>query len=264
MKRRPKSASMLRLAAPEVAHGVAVAPVPLGPVGREVADLVAALAHVPGFGDELHGADDRVLLDDVEEGREAVDGVQLAGQRGRQVEAEAVDVHLLDPVAQAVHDELQDVRLEHVERVAGAGVVEVAARVVRLEPVVGLVVEAPQRERRAVVAAFAGVVVDDVEDDLQAGRVERPDHGLELADLLAARAARRRTRRAARSSRSSCSPSSCAGLARAGSRRARNWCVGSSSTEVTPRRSEVLDGGRVGEAREGAADGLGNRRVSHA
>src|SRR3712207_7557070 len=35
------------LAAPEVADGVAVLAVPLGPQGREVADLVAALADVP-------------------------------------------------------------------------------------------------------------------------------------------------------------------------------------------------------------------------
>ena len=35
------------LAAPEVAHGVAVVAVPLGPLGREAADLVAAGADVP-------------------------------------------------------------------------------------------------------------------------------------------------------------------------------------------------------------------------
>ena len=32
-------------------------------------------------------------------------------ERGREVEAEAVDVHLRDPVAQAVHDELQHARM---------------------------------------------------------------------------------------------------------------------------------------------------------
>ena len=42
-----------RLAAPEVADRVAVAAVPLGPLRREVADLVAALADVPGLGDQL-------------------------------------------------------------------------------------------------------------------------------------------------------------------------------------------------------------------
>ena len=37
----------------EGAHGVAVHAVPLGPLVREVADLVAAFAEVPRLGDEL-------------------------------------------------------------------------------------------------------------------------------------------------------------------------------------------------------------------
>src|ERR1700693_1226014 len=57
-----------RLAAPVVTHGVSVATVPFRPQGREVADLVAALADVPRFGDQLDPAYHGVLLDDVEEG----------------------------------------------------------------------------------------------------------------------------------------------------------------------------------------------------
>ncbi len=173
----------VRLATPHVAHRVPVATVPLGPVGRELAHLVATLTDVPGLRDELDRADDGVLLDDVEEGREAVHGMQLARQRRGQVEAEAIHVHLFDPVAQAVHDELEHVGLEHVERVAAAGVVHVAAAVVGEQAVVGLVVEAAERQRRAVVRTFARVVVDDVQDDLQPGRVEGHDHGLELVHL---------------------------------------------------------------------------------
>ena len=108
-------AQRLRLAAPEVAHRVAVLAVPLGPQRREVADLVAALADVPRLGDQLDPRHDRVLLDEVEEGRQPVDVVELAGQRRGEVEAEAVDVHLADPVAQAVHDQLQHVRVAHVQ-----------------------------------------------------------------------------------------------------------------------------------------------------
>ena len=80
----------------------------------EVADLVAARAHVPRLGDQLHLREDRVLVDDVEEGAQLVDVVQLAGQGAGQIEAETVDVHLGHPVAQAVHDELQDARMLHV------------------------------------------------------------------------------------------------------------------------------------------------------
>ena len=95
-------------------------------------------------------------------------------------------MHLLDPVAQRVHDELQRLRVRRGERVAAAGRVPVMARRLRDEPVVAAVVEALQRERRAEVVALAGVVVDDVEDHLDARRVQRLHHLAELGDLLAA------------------------------------------------------------------------------
>ena len=128
-------------------------------------------------------------MNDVEERAQLVDGVQLARQRARQIEAEPVDVHLEDPVAQAVHDQLQHARAAHVERVAAAGEVQVVARVVRQQPVVGAVVDAAQRERRAEVVALGGVVVDHVEDDFEAGGVQRAHHHLELADGFERRAA---------------------------------------------------------------------------
>ena len=65
---------------------------------------------------ELHLGEDRVLVDGVEERRQPVDVVQLAGERGGEVEAEAVDVALHHPVAQRVHDQPQDARVDDVER----------------------------------------------------------------------------------------------------------------------------------------------------
>ena len=175
----------VRLAAPEVAHRVAVHPVPLRPQDREVADLVAARADVPGLGDQLDLREHRVLVDDVEERAQAVDVVELSRQGARQVEAEAVDVAVDHPVAQRVHDQPQHARVHDVERVAGARVVHVVAQVVGHEPVVGGVVDAAEGQHRAEVVALGGVVVDDVEDDLDAGVVQRLDHALELAHLLA-------------------------------------------------------------------------------
>ena len=90
-------ADLAVVALPEAAHGVAVLAVPLRPEHREVADLVAALADVPRLGDQLDLREHRVLVDDVEEGAQAVDLVQLARQGGGEVEAEAVDVHLRAP-----------------------------------------------------------------------------------------------------------------------------------------------------------------------
>ncbi len=136
-------------AAPEVAHRVAVDAVPLRPQDREVADLVAAGADVPGLGDQLDLREDRVLVDYVEERRQPVDIEELAGQRGGQVEAEAVHVALGHPVAQRVHDQAQDARVDRVERVTGPGEVHVVARVVGHQPVVGGVVDALEGQHRA-------------------------------------------------------------------------------------------------------------------
>ena len=176
----------LRRGAPEVAHRVAVDAVPLRPQDREVADLVAAGTDIPRLGDQLDLGEHRVLMDRVEERRQAVDVVELASQRRRQVEAEAVDVALDHQVAQRVHDHPQHRRVDRVQRVAGAGEVHVVAGVIGHQPVVGGVVDALERQHRPEMVALGGVVVDDVEDHLDPGLVQRLDHPLELAHLLAA------------------------------------------------------------------------------
>ncbi len=82
--------------------------------------------------------------------------------------------------------ELQRVRVPHVEAVPGAGRVVVVARVVGHQAVVRRVVDALERQHRAEVVALGGVVVDDVENHLDALLVERAHHRLELLHLLAA------------------------------------------------------------------------------
>ena len=129
-----------------------------------------------------------ILAAGVEEAAALVEAVGLARQDGREVEAEAVDAHLGRPVAQAVGDHLQHARMAEVDRVAGAGVVDVVAPVVGREPVVGGVVDALERERRPELVALGGVVVDDVEDHLDPGVVEVRDHLLELGEAKSASA----------------------------------------------------------------------------
>ncbi|CFE44155.1 Uncharacterised protein [Mycobacterium tuberculosis] len=116
----------------------------------------------------------------IEECRQPVDVVQLAGQRGRQVEPEPVDVHFDHPVAQRIHDQLQGVWVAGIEAVAGTGEVLVEPQVVVHQSVVGGVVDSAKVDRRTQVVAFSGVVVDDVEDDLDAGFVQAAHHGFEL------------------------------------------------------------------------------------
>ncbi len=174
------------LAPPEIPDGVTVLAVPFGPERWKVADLVAAVADVPWLGDQLDLAHDGVLVDEVEERGQLVDVVQLAGQRGGEVEPESVDVHLGHPVPQRVHDQLQRVRVADVQRVPGARVVHVVLRVVVHQPVVRAVVDPAEAQRRTEMVALRRVVVDDVEDDLDTRLVQRPDHPLELRHLLTA------------------------------------------------------------------------------
>ena len=95
-------------------------------------------------------------------------------------------MHFGDPITQRVGDELKRVGRAHEQRVAGAGGVEVMPRIAIYQTIVRLVVDAPEAQGRAHVVAFGGVVVNHVEDDLDASAVVCLDHRLELVDLLAA------------------------------------------------------------------------------
>ena len=65
--------------------------------------------------------------------------------------------------------------MREIQRVAGAGVIYGAALVPYLQPIVAGVVEAAERQRRTGFVAFRSVVVDDVENYLDAGGMQ-PAH----------------------------------------------------------------------------------------
>ena len=109
-----------------------------------------------------------------------------AAERGGEIEAEAVDVIRLDPQPQRVHDHLQHARMRELERIAGAGEILVVARLVGQQPIVGGVVDAAIAQRRAHMVALGGVVVDHVENDLDAGIMQRRHRGAEVVDGIAA------------------------------------------------------------------------------
>ncbi len=189
----------------EAADGIAVTAVPFAPATREVADLVAP--EVPCFRDDLDLLLLRELRDLDEErvvGEEALLGHPVLGIRfrghasedGGQIEAEAVDVHVVGPVAQRIHDELACCLRGEVELVRGAGCAVDEDVVARHRVVVGGAEAAEAREAGGVdivgpVAALGGVVVDDVEVDLDPVLVERVDHRAELARGAAWRLIRR-------------------------------------------------------------------------
>ncbi len=165
---------------PEIADAVTVAVIPLAVPGGEVADLPPVGPDIPGLGDHL----DALQLRVVEDGREqwVVLGVAARGippERDGQVEPEAVDLHLVRPVAQRVEHQLLCRGQGEVHRVAASGHIDVLALLVH--PVVARIVEPAERVGRTGRPLLGGVVVDDVEHDLEARLVQCPHHGLELA-----------------------------------------------------------------------------------
>ena len=80
-------------------------------------------------------------MDNVEKGPQLVDLVHSLAERAGQIEAEPVDVHLLHPISKAVHNQLQYVRVAHVQGVAAAGVIHVIAQIAVDKPIVRAVVD---------------------------------------------------------------------------------------------------------------------------
>src|SRR5690606_2193631 len=129
---------------PEPPDAVAIAAVPFGPAFGEIPHLVSAFTNIPRLRDQLGAGKDGVLEHEVEEGAELAGLMQLAGEGGRKVETEAVDMHFLDPVSQAVHDDLEDPGMLRVQGISAPGVVGIVAWRFRFQPVIRLVVDAPE------------------------------------------------------------------------------------------------------------------------
>src|SRR5215470_14266008 len=75
--------------------------------------------------------------------------------------------------------------MAHRQAVPAAAVVTVVTTVVVIQSVVSSVIDAAERQCWPLVAAFCGVVVDYIQNHLDADLVQGPDHGLELRHLLA-------------------------------------------------------------------------------
>src|SRR6185369_18079837 len=129
------------VALPVRAYGVAIFAVPFRPAGREISDLIAVLTKVPGLGDQFDVRQLRVLAHAMEETALLIDQAIGPAERRREVEAEAVDMHFGDPVTQAVHHHLQRSRMHGIERVSGAGVIDVMARIFGVETIVDTIVD---------------------------------------------------------------------------------------------------------------------------
>ena len=151
------------------------------------------MTDIPGFRDQLDARQHGILENGIEEPRVAVEfAVLLAGQGRRQVEAEPVDMHFLDPVAKRIHDQLQDPLAMEVQAVPASGEIVVEARIIAPQLVVGRIVDTAKAEGRPHLVPLGGMVVDDVQDDLDPRLVQNLDHGLELAEQAVAHIERMR------------------------------------------------------------------------
>ncbi len=167
--------------APEVADGIPVAVVPLGPLRPEPAHGVTLARGIPGFGNQLAGGQQRIGRDRREHGRIRIErSAARPAQRRGEVEAKAVDTELSRPVAQRIGHHPHDRQSSRVQRVPGAGDVVTGRQVISVRGQA-----APAQIDGRIDAALAGVVVDHVEDHLDTGAVIGVHQVGEFGDLLA-------------------------------------------------------------------------------
>ena len=161
------------ISAPEAAGRVAKAVVPFSEVGAERAELVAARADVPGFGDEPRPAQERILRQRLEEWRVGVETVRSAAERGRKIETEAVEPAVTHPSPQRVDRHPDDNGPVEREAIAATRIVDVGRRIPGIEAEPRCVVEPAERQGRPELVTFAIVVEDDVEDRFDSRGMQR-------------------------------------------------------------------------------------------
>ena len=126
---------------PKTADGVAVFTVPLRPAGGKIPNLIPAFTNVPRLGNQLHLREQRILLDHLEKWMQRVESRMIARQRGREIESKSVNMHFQHPIAQTVSYQLQCARMKQIKSVACAGEIEIEARILRTQPVVGGIID---------------------------------------------------------------------------------------------------------------------------
>ena len=91
-------------------------------------------------------------------------------------------MHLGDPVAQGIDNQIAYHRMVAVDRVAATGVVGVLTGL-RVDDVINTVVQPTHGDGSTLFIALTGVVEHHVEDHFDTGFMQRLDHRLEFANL---------------------------------------------------------------------------------
>ena len=98
-------------------------------------------------------------------------------------------MHVLGPITQGIHHHLLNARMADVQSIAATGSVAVAPLIIG-EAVVRGVVDPAERNRLPQFAALAGVVEDDIQNDLDPGFVEGVHGAAEIVELAFGQIAR--------------------------------------------------------------------------
>ena len=164
---------------PETARGIAKMVVPFGKQRREVPHLITALANIPGFGNQLERRQYRVAANGLKQ-RRVLTKFRRTPHHRRQVEAKTIDVAFINPKAQALQCILHHARMTEVERVTAAGPVVIIAVVP--DPIIAAVIDTAQGDCRPFKIDFRAMVQHDIEDHLDARRVQRLHRIAELIE----------------------------------------------------------------------------------
>src|SRR5215471_16434801 len=123
-------------------------------------------------------------MDQIEKRPQVPHLIEIASQCARHVEAKPVNMHLLDPITQAVHNEIQHLPLTHVEAIAAANVIPIVAQIA-VQTIIRAIVDTPETQVRPPMVAFSRVVENHYQHDLDISSMQVTDHRFELPHLLA-------------------------------------------------------------------------------
>ena len=112
--------------------------------------------------------------------------IHVPGKDACQVEAKTVNVHLPNPVLQAINYETGDYRVATVDRVSASCKVAIEASIMRLKVIKARISKAFEIDGGPFGAPFCGMVEGHVHDDPHSGLVEGLHHIPELPYLVSA------------------------------------------------------------------------------
>src|SRR5438874_1119287 len=114
-----------------------------------------------------------------------VEALVITREDGREIETKTIDMHVRHPIAQAVHHQLKDTRVKQIKSVTRPSEIDIKARILTIHAIVCKVVDPAEAKRRTEMISFSRMIVDHVQNHLDACCMQLADHRLELEDLFA-------------------------------------------------------------------------------